>query len=283
MQQKISFPNNITYSKGATAHAKVLTIEPCFPGYGTTIGNALRRVLLSSLSGGAIVAVKIKDAKHEFDTVKYIKEDMLEIILNLKNIHFKVHNKTDEPIKLSVSVSGEKEVTAADIQKNSDVEVANPSQVICHLTDKAAELEMELFVEVGMGYSPTESRHQEKLELGTIAIDAIFSPVLNCSFEVENVRVGELTNYDKVIMNVQTDGTVSAEVAVKEASQILIDHFMLLTGEKEVEVIEKDLPEVKAGDEKPAETPGEDVDATVELEKEEPKEEKNKDSEEENK
>jgi len=232
MYQEFSLPTSISFRKAEKPHAKELIIEPCFPGYGTTIGNALRRVLLSSLKGAAIVAVKIKGVTHEFSSIEYVKEDALEIILNLKTIRFKAFGDSNDPIKIKLHAEGERIVTAKDIETSSDVEVVNKDAVIAHLTDKSAELYMELFIQKGMGYSPTEARTHEKLELGTIAIDAIFTPIVNVSFKVENVRVGEFTNYDKLVMEIQTDGTITPEEAVKESANILIDHFNILTGEK---------------------------------------------------
>lgn len=250
MYQSLSFPDKITFNKSKRPHTKELVIEPCFPGYGTTLANALRRVLLSSLSGGAIIAVKIKDASHEFSTLPYIKEDMLEIILNLKKIKFNIHGDSNEHIKVTLKVQGEKEVTAKDIKTTSDVEVANPEAIIAHLTDKAAELEMELFVKNGMGYSSTESRADEKLDLGTVSIDATFTPIVSVGFRVDNVRVGEYTNYDKIVMEVETDGTVTPEEAVKESAQILITHFQLITGEKQPKInSEADEPVAEMPDE----------------------------------
>lgn len=242
MYQEFSLPTSVYFNKGSKANTKELIVEPCFPGYGTTIGNSLRRVLLSSLSGAAIVAVKIKGVTHEFSSIEYVKEDALEIILNLKTIRFKVHGDTTEPIKVTLSAQGERVVTAKDIKATSDVEVVNTDAVIAHLTDKSAELEMELFVKKGMGYSPTEARAHEKLELGTIAIDAIFTPIVNVSFKVENVRVGEFTNYDKLVMEIETDGTISPEEAVEQASGILMSHFSMLTkeGMKDLEKREKE-------------------------------------------
>ena len=230
MYQSLSFPDKITYTKvTGKKNTKELIIEPCFPGYGTTIANALRRVLISSLEGGSVIAVKIKDAPHEFATLQYVKEDILQIILNLKKVKFDIHAETDEPIKLTLKTSGEKVVTASEIEKNSDVTVSTPDAIIATLTDNAAEIEMELFVKKGMGYSPTETRPAEKLELGTIGVDAIFSPVLNVGFTVENVRVGEFTNYDKVKMDIETDGTVTPEEAVDKSAKIIMDHFNFLT------------------------------------------------------
>ncbi len=226
--EQISLPTKIQYQPGAKPNETVLTIEPLYPGYGLTIGTAIRRVLLSSLAGGAVVSVKIKGVLHEFSTIPYVKEDVVDIILNIKNLRFKVH--TDEEVRLTFHASGEKEVTGADIKSTSDVEVANPESLICTLTNKNAQIEMELFIRNGRGYLPTEMRSKEKLELGTIAIDALFTPIRTVGLKVENVRVGQMTNYNKAILTIETDGSITAEEAVHEASKILVDHYKLLTG-----------------------------------------------------
>lgn len=222
--QNIEIPKKFEVITGSEPSKAEIVIEPCYPGYGTTLGNALRRVLLSSLSGTAVTAVKIKNAPHEFNTIEHVKEDVLEIILNLKQLRLK--SFSDEPIKLTLKVSGEKEVKAGDIEKNSSIEVANPDFHIATLTDKNVELEMELTVAKGRGYVPTEARDQkEKLETGTIAIDSLFSPVRNVSLDITNVRVGQMTNWDKLVINIETDGSITPEDAVKEAAKILVDHF----------------------------------------------------------
>ncbi len=229
----ISLPTKIYYTPGEKQNETLLTIEPLYPGYGLTIGTALRRILLSSLSGGAIVAVKIKGIGHEFSTIPYVKEDVVDIILNLKKLRFRVH--TDQEVRLLLQAKGEKAVTGADIQNTSDVEVANSDAHICTLTNKNAQLEMELFIRKGRGYLPTEMRDKEKLELGTIAIDALFTPIRNVGLKVDNVRVGQMTNYNKITLTVETDGSITAEEAVKEAGKILVDHFRLFTGAQEGE------------------------------------------------
>jgi DNA-directed RNA polymerase subunit alpha len=226
--EQISLPTKLQYQEGAKPNQTVLTIEPLYPGYGLTIGTALRRVLLSSLGGGAVVAVKIKGVLHEFSTIPYVKEDVVDIILNLKKVRFRVH--TDEEVRMTLHAKGEKEVSGADIQETSDVEVANPDARICTLTNKNAQIEIELFVRRGRGYLPTEMRGKEKLELGTIAIDALFTPIRTVGLAVENVRVGQMTNYNKAVLTIETDGSVTAQEAVQEASKILLDHFKLLTG-----------------------------------------------------
>lgn len=224
--ENILLPSSITFEKGERANEGTLIIEPCFHGYGTTLGNALRRVLLSSLPGAAVVAVKIKGVNHEFQAIENVKEDALEVILNLKSLRLKVFS--DEQITLTLSVSGEKTVTAADIEPNADVEIVNPDLKLFTITDSKGKVEMELTVRKGRGYSSTEERTHETSDLGTIAIDSLFSPVRNVGYRVEDTRVGEITNYDRLIMTIETDGTITPEDAVKQSAQILMDHFSLL-------------------------------------------------------
>lgn len=233
--EHIPLPTKFEFQKGSKENETILTIEPLYPGYGLTFGNALRRVLLSSLVGGAVIAVKIKGVDHEFSTIPYVKEDVVDILLNIKKLHFTVH--TDETVRLTLRAKGEKEVTGVDIEATSDIEVSNPNALICTLTNKNAQLEMELFVKRGRGYVPTEAREKEKLELGTIAIDALFSPIRNVGFNVENVRVGQMTNYNRVILTIETDGSISAEDAVRDASQLLVNHFGVLLGKKAIEEV----------------------------------------------
>lgn len=224
--ENILLPSKISFEKGERPNEGVLVVEPCFYGYGTTLGNALRRVLLSSLPGAAVTAVKMKGVTHEFQAIENIKEDALEIILNLKTLRLKVFS--DEPVVLKLSVTGLKTITAADIAPNADVEIMNPELVIAHLTEAKATFEMELTVRKGRGYSTTEERAGESLDLGTIAIDALFSPVRNVGYHVVNTRVGDITNYDKLIMNIETDGTITPEEAVEQSAKTLIDYFSIL-------------------------------------------------------
>lgn len=202
-----------------------LIVEPCYFGYGLTIGNALRRVLLSSMSGSAIIAVKIKGAPHEFMSLDHIKEDVAEIILNVKNVRLTAHVPS---VRLMVHVKGKRVVTAADIEKNADVEIANPAAVIATLTDDKADFQMELFVEQGRGYAPVENRDTKNLELGTIAVDALYNPVQNIGYSVEHMRVGDITNFERLILTIETDGTLSPESALKNATQTLVDHFNMI-------------------------------------------------------
>lgn len=220
-----------------------IVIEPCAPGYGTTLGNSLRRVLLSSLPGAAATSVKIKNVTHEFSTVKHVQEDIVELILNMKTVRFKLHNTPQS--KVILKVKGEKKVTAKDITCPSDVEVTSPDIHIATLTDKNAELEIEIIVEEGRGYVPVEAAEKKTHELGVIAIDAIYSPVQNANFAVKNVRVGQMTNFDKLTMTISTDGSITPEEALQKASQILVDHFSFIAESSKVEKQkEKTTPKV---------------------------------------
>lgn len=229
--ESLLLPSKIRYAKGERTNEGVLTVEPCSPGYGTTIGNALRRVLLSSLPGAAVTAVKIKGVDHEFSAIKHVKEDVLEVILNLKGLRIKLHG--DEPVKLFLNVKGDKTITAADFEKDAQVEIVNPDMTIATITDKGGSLEMEVTVAPGRGYRSTEERVKEKLELGNIAIDALYSPVLNVSYKVEATRVGEKTDFDKLVLRMETDGSITAKEAATQAVAILLDHFNLLTNIEE--------------------------------------------------
>lgn len=229
--EEILLPSKIELIPGENDRKATLVVEPCWHGYGTTLGNAIRRVMLSSLPGAAVTAVKIKGATHEFSAIPGVQEDVLELILNLKQLRFRMFS--DEPVRLVLKAKGEKEVTAADIEADSNVEVANPDQHIATLTDKKADFEMEIFVGRGRGYVTVESRAKEKLELGMIAIDAIYSPVREVGYKVENTRVGQITNFDKLLMNIETDGTISPKEAVDQSLKILLDHFQLLSGQSQ--------------------------------------------------
>lgn len=201
-------------------------IVNCYPGFGMTLGTALRRVLISSLPGAAITSVKIKGVKHEFSTISNVLEDVIQIILNLKQIRFKLHSPG--PTSLTLKAKGEKEVKASDIKLNSDIEIMNKNAHIATLTDKKASLEMEINVDSGLGYVSVEQRKKEKLPVGTIAIDAIFSPIRKVNYEIENMRVGDRTDFNRLKINIETDGTITPKEALKKASQILVEHFSIL-------------------------------------------------------
>ncbi|MFH1246372.1 MAG: DNA-directed RNA polymerase subunit alpha [Candidatus Liptonbacteria bacterium] len=201
----------------------VFEIEGLYAGYGLTLGNALRRTLLSSLPGAAVTYIKVKNASHEFTTIEGIKEDVVELTLNFKKLRFRMH--VNEPQTLLLKVKGEREAKASDIQANSDVEIMNPEEHIATLTAKNAELEVEITVERGLGYSAVESRKQEKLAIGTIGIDAFFSPVTKVSYTIENMRVGDRTDYNRLRIEIDTDGSISPSSALHKAGSILKDHF----------------------------------------------------------
>ncbi len=235
--ENILLPHSISVTPGEQPNTAVLTVEPCHYGYGTTLGNALRRVMMSSLPGAAVTAVKMKGATHEFQSITNVKEDVLQIILNLKTLRLKCHS--DEPVKMHLRVKGMKTITAGDFEANADVEIVNPDLVLATLTDDKADFEMEAIVERGRGYSPTEERKAEAGELGMIAIDALFSPVRNVGYRVENTRVGDITNYDKLIMTIETDGTIEPQAAINQAVTILLDHFSVLKPKEEAAAAEE--------------------------------------------
>lgn len=205
----------------------IFEIEDLYPGYGVTLGNSLRRTMLSSLPGAAVTSVKIKDVNHEFSTIPGVLEDIVEIILNLKQIRFKVHS--EEPQTITLKARGEKQVVAGDIKLVSQVEIANPEAVVAKLTSKNASLEMEIQVEKGLGYSELETRKKEKQEIGSIAIDAIFTPIKMINYEIEDMRVGDKTNYNRLKFDIETDGTISPTDALANAAQILIEQFKVIT------------------------------------------------------
>jgi DNA-directed RNA polymerase subunit alpha len=221
--QNIALPKKIEFTPGATEHEGTITVEPLFPGYGMTLGNSLRRVLLSSLPGAAVIGVKIKGASHEFMALPHVKEDVLEIILNLKQLRLKVH--TEEEVTLELKAKGKKTVTAGDITKNSSVAIKNPNLVIAHLTDEHGSLEIEITVKEGRGYKMAEGVKKDNRTIGYIEIDSVYSPVTLVSINVENTRVGKMTDWDKLILQIKTDGTISPENAFNEAVKILVDQY----------------------------------------------------------
>lgn len=208
----------------------VFSVEPLYPGYGMTLGNSLRRVLISSLEGAAVTSVKVEGVLHEFSTIPNVKEDMVEIIMNLKRL--RVKSTSDEPQYLTLSVFGEKEVKAGDINKTSEVEILNPDMHIATLDGKNAKMEMELRVDKGRGYVTVEKRGKEKMGVGFITMDALYSPIVKVRYNVENTRVGQMTNLDKLILEIETDGTISPEEAMSKASEILVDQFLTISGKE---------------------------------------------------
>jgi len=219
----IALPKKITFRQGEADNQKVAVIEPLFPGYGTTLGNALRRVLLSSIPGSAVVGLKIEGADHEFMALPNIKEDVLEIALNLKQLNLKMHS--DEVVILELDVHGEKEVKAKDIKANAEVEIINKDLVLAHITDMSGKLKMEIHVKRGLGYETIENRENRKKELGYIEIDSIFSPIKAVGIAVANTRVGKMTNWDQLSLQITTDGTLTPEEAFDKGLAIILDQF----------------------------------------------------------
>lgn len=206
--------------------------RPLEPGYGLTVGNALRRVLLSSLEGFAITSVKIENIDHEFSTIPGIVEDVTEIILNLKQVRFKRQIEDLENEKVTITIGGQEQLKASDFQKFiSGFQVLNPDHVICNL-DKSVQLNMSLTIEKGRGYVPAEENKKMDSELGTIAIDSIYTPVKNVKFSIENFRVEQKTDYEKLIFEIITDGSIHPKDALTEAAKTLIHHFLLFSDER---------------------------------------------------
>ncbi|MEY3196687.1 MAG: hypothetical protein RLZZ59_53 [Pseudomonadota bacterium] len=221
-------------------HSRII-VEPLERGFGLTLGNALRRVLLSSLQGAAITSVKVSGVEHEFSAIPGVKEDMVDVVLNLKSVIVKMH--VGEKRKVMLKATGPCTVTAGMIETGHDVEIANPDHEICTLAS-GASLEMELVCEMGKGYVPASRVRDEGVAIGVILLDAVFSPVSKVSYKVENARVGQVTDYDRLILEVQTNGTVQPEMAVALAARIIQDQtqfFITFEEEQEEQEVEKDV------------------------------------------
>jgi len=216
-----------------SATSASFVIEPLQAGYGNTLGNSLRRVLLSSIRGGAIVAFRIEGTSHEFTTVPGIKEDVVDIMLNLKNVRIKV--TSDEPVELRLEKKGAGVITAADIKSNAEVEIINLDQVIATIDDPKKSIVMDIVVEAGRGYETIEESSVRRVHSDMIALDAVFSPVLRVRYKVESTRVGQETNLDKLQLNVETDGSMTPREAFEEASAILVNQYTALAGSTTVE------------------------------------------------
>ena len=236
-------------------------IEPLDPGFGTTLGNTLRRVLLSSLWGAAVTSIQIDGVAHEFTAIPHVKEDVTEVILNLKQLRLK--SFTEDPITLLLDVKGPAEVRASHIQATSDVEIVNPDLYICTLAAKG-HLRMELNVERGKGYVPAERNKREGQPIGVIPIDSIFSPVEKANFVVEKTRVGQSTDYDRLIIEVWTDGTMSPEEAVSHSAELFTQHLNLFVRFRDsIEKHEQEMRGEKTGQNRLMDTPIEELDLSV--------------------
>ena len=247
--EKIFLPSSIEFITTDNPNIGKVVITPCHQGYGTTLGNALRRVLLSSLPGAAVESVKIRGAQHEFSTIEGVLEDIVEIILNLKLMA--VRSFSDEPIVLKLDKKGKGEVTAADFEKNSDVEIANPDLKIFTITNDKTKVEMEVTIGKGRGYVPVEEKENNNLDLGTVLVDSLYTPIRDIGYKVDLTRVGDVTDYEKLTITIETNGTITPKEAVRQAVNVLMDHFaLILEASNESEIMpavveEASIPEVQ--------------------------------------
>lgn len=238
-------------------------IEGCYPGYGTTLGNSLRRTLLSSLPGNAAISVKIKGTTHEFTTINGVMEDVVQIILNLKRTRFKLNGVDEATIFLKVK--GEKEVTAENFKSTSSIEVVNTDQHIATLASASAELDMEVKVERGLGYVPVEQQEREEKEVGTIGIDAVYTPIKRVNFMVDNMRVGKRTDFDRITLDVVTDGSITPQEAFVQTVEVLMAQYNAISSfagkaeetEEEVNEEKKEESEEEESKKKKPENEGE--------------------------
>ncbi len=230
----------------------IYEIDGLYPGYGHTLGNSLRRIILSSLPGSAITQVKINGAEHEFSTISGVKEDVITMLLNIKRVRIAAH--TDEPITMTLKKKGAGLVTAADIEAPSQIEILSPEQPIAEITNKTTELEIEMTVENGLGYVAREIHQKDKVEIGTIALDAVFTPIRRANYEVENMRVGDRTDYNRLRMMIETDGTMTPREAFEKSIEVMIHQLKSIIGFKDEEVPEVAAAEVEAETEGEAET-----------------------------
>lgn len=232
MSKVIHNPRLAAVNENSDTNAEFV-IEPLHAGYGNTLGNSIRRVLLSSTKGGAIVAFKIEGATHEFTTVPGVVEDVVDIMLNLKNVHLKVHS--DEPIELRIEKKGAGAITAADIKTTADVEIVNTDQIIATIDDPKKNFVMDLVVESGRGYRTIEESSTSRVHSDMIALDAVFTPVLRVRYKVDGTRVGQETNLDKLSVTIETNGAVTPREAFEEAAAILVNQYTALAGSTTVD------------------------------------------------
>jgi DNA-directed RNA polymerase subunit alpha len=219
-------------------------IDGLFPGYGHTLGNSLRRIILASLPGATITQVKIEGVPHEFATITGIREDVITILLNLKRVRFKLHG--EGPIKVTLKKSGIGVVTAAHMTVPSQIEILSPEQPIAEITDKSGALDMEITIERGLGYVPREVHQKDKVEIGTIALDAVFTPIRRANYEVENMRVGDRTDYNRLRLMIETDGTITPREALEQSIEIMIHQLKAVIGFQDQTPAGSATPEVSA-------------------------------------
>jgi DNA-directed RNA polymerase subunit alpha len=256
MSKMIHIPGVVEVTEHSDTSA-TFSIEPLHSGYGMTLGNSLRRVALSSIAGAAITGVKFENASHEFTTIPYVKEDIVEIILNLKSIRFRVYGEDPQTVRLTKTGKGA--ITAKDIKVNADVEIVNPDQVIATIDDSKGSIALDISIEVGRGYRTIEEVSNQKSVSDVIAVDAIFSPVQRVRYKVENTRVGQMTDLDKLLITIDTDGSITPRDAFEEAAAILVNQYTALAGQTRVDTSQQtaaDNPESVAsadvGEDSPA-------------------------------
>lgn len=230
MEYNIALPSKprVVFEEG---NKGIYEIDALYSGYGYTLGNSLRRIILSSIPGAAITSVKIEGASHEFSKIHGVKEDVITILLNLKKIRFKVYS--DEPQKATISVTGSKNITAKDIKTLTETEVLNKDEHIATLTSKDAKFEVEFIIEKGLGYATRETLQKDKVEIGTIILDAIFTPIRRVNYEVENMRVGDRTDYNRLRFFIETDGIISPREALEKSIETLIKQLKAIVGFQE--------------------------------------------------
>lgn len=241
MTTKVIHEANLEKVNKIGENSAEFVIRPLYYGYGNTLGNSLRRVLLSSVKGAAITSFSIEGSTHEFTAIPGVREDVVDIMLNLKNVRIRSHS--DTPVELTLEIkgkdqsekNGEKRVVAGDIKTADDIEIANPNQVICHIDDPNYTLKMHLIVETGRGYLSIEKSSEERVHSDMIALDAVFSPVLRVRYKVENTRVGQDTNLQQLTLTIDTDGTITPEQAFEEAAAILVNQYTALAGSTTVD------------------------------------------------
>ncbi len=221
----------------------IYEIDGFYPGYGHTLGNSLRRIILSSLPGAAVTKVKIKGVEHEFSSINGIKEDVITILLNLKHLRIKI--TSEEPQVLTLKVKGVKTVTAEDIDAPGQVEILNKEMHIAEMTDKSAELDMEITVEKGLGYVPKEVLHKDRVDIGTIALDATFTPIRKVNYEVENMRIGDRTDFNRLRISIETNGTITPQEALESSILLMISQLKSIVGFKEEEPAPEEKEEVE--------------------------------------
>jgi DNA-directed RNA polymerase subunit alpha len=221
--------------------AGVYEIDGLYPGYGHTLGNSLRRIILSSLSGAAITSVKIDGVNHEFSTLEGMKEDVISLLLHLKKVRFKM--LSSEPQLATISIKGDKNITAGDIKTPGQLEVMNPGLPLATLTDKKSELHIELRIEKGLGYVPKEVLQEDKVNVGVITVDASFTPIRRVSYEVENMRVGDRTDYNRLRISIETDGTITPHEALEKSISIMINQLKAIVGFQEEEELVVAMPQ----------------------------------------